>query len=67
MARAWFLQENTHGLTDSDLQVLNRAVRNSFPVGAKPSHLDLMHFRGAYKPGMSAHDLIEAVYEQGNA
>jgi hypothetical protein len=58
--RTWFKPENTSGLTDADLRVLNCAVRNAFPPDREPRRIELVVFRTVYRPGMSANDLLTA-------
>jgi hypothetical protein len=59
MMRKWFRADNTTGLAEADLRVLNRAARH---VAEKrdPSHLELVILRTVYRPGMSARDLLTA-------
>jgi len=58
-ARVWFTAENTQSLTDADRAVLNRAARKAFPVGYEPRRIELVALLTAYKPGMSAAELLE--------
>lgn len=58
--RIWFTAQNTHGLTEADLAVLNRAVRNAYAPNAQPSRVELTVFRTVYRPGMSADEVLAA-------
>lgn len=59
-ARVWFTQTNSGDLSQADVAVLNCAVRNAFPPKKEPTRLQLMEFRMAYRPGMSATDVVAA-------
>ena len=59
-ARTWFTPKVCEGLTHDDCRVLNTAARHAFPPHTKPSHLELVVLRTAYRPGMSARDLLAA-------
>jgi hypothetical protein len=64
-ARSWFSVETTHGLSPSEVQLLNRAVRIILFASTK-HYADrdlLVRIRQTYRPGMSASDLADAVAE----
>ena len=63
MARKWFLTDNTAGLGSGDLAILNRAARHLDDAGIILSQGTLMRLRMAYRPGLSAQDLIDMFQE----
>lgn len=64
MARKWFRIETSIGVTEEDLSIINRATRHLVDNhNMSPTVRNLSRVRDAYKPGMSAADVIEAVNE----
>lgn len=68
MARRYFTPDNTTGLSESDLSIMNRAARMSaiYDGVDSPQFSILSHIRTAYKPGMSAHAVFEIVADGEN-
>lgn len=62
-SRTWF-EPLPFVRSKADCAILNRAVRNVYPPSKWPPHSDLTNFLLAYKRGMSALDLINAVEDR---
>ena len=60
MAREWFTEANTP-LDKAERALLNRAARHLVDQGNDATRLLLMEIRSAYKPGMSAQNVIDTV------
>jgi hypothetical protein len=62
MARKWFFIETSIGVNADDISILNRAARHLVDShNLSPTVRWLSAIRDAYKPGMSAADVIAAV------